>query len=115
MATRAWDQDINCASMAEAVAVALQTRSRSHDLLQRCTAIAGNLGFNGFSYIVVCRGNVGIELVSHCTTAGTRWVDHYANRAYHLVDPRICKTEGRSTPVAWDEVEAGEDARLHSF
>jgi LuxR family quorum-sensing system transcriptional regulator SolR len=108
-------EQINCASLAEAVTSALRAPGKSDEALKRCASVAARLGFDGFSYLVLRQGTIAPELVEHWTTAGARWKARYAARSYHLVDPRVSQTRGRSIPVVWDDMVEGLDPRAQPF
>lgn len=109
------DGDLNCANMTDAVTSALQSRGRSSEKLDAFVGLAASLGFNGFSYIVLTHGATAPQLLQHRTTAGERWISQYATRGYHLIDPRVTRTRGRSIPIVWDDTPEGMDLRVRAF
>ena len=106
---------LNCATMAEVVTSALRTPDKSAEVLARCTSVASALGFDGFSYLLLRQGTTAPELLQHWTTAGPKWAAHYATRSYHLIDPRVTFTRGRSVPIVWDDMSEAIDPRAHAF
>lgn len=103
------------AAMANAICQAVTVRGKGDAALLECAHLASTFGFDGFSYIVVRPGTVGVDLVSHWTTASGRWKSQYRAHAYHAVDPRVTLTSGRSIPIAWQEPEACTDPRRQAF
>lgn len=106
---------IDCANMADAVTSAFRMRGKSDEVLARCAAVANSLGFDGFSYLLLRQTAVDPELVHHWTTAGSKWTAHYAARGYHLIDPRVTKTQGRIIPIVWNDVSDCADPRAQAF
>jgi DNA-binding CsgD family transcriptional regulator len=109
------DSDLNCADMTDAVTSALQASGRSNDKLDEFVALAASLGFDGFSYLVLTHGATAPQLLQHWTTAGQRWASQYATRGYHVIDPRVTRTRGRSVPIVWDDAPEGVDLRARAF
>jgi DNA-binding CsgD family transcriptional regulator len=109
------NDNLDCASLAEVVTSALRAPDRSKEVLARCASVATALGFDGFSYLVLRQGTVTPELLQHWTTAGAKWTAQYAARSYHLIDPRVTMTRGRSVPIVWDDVSEGIDPRAQAF
>ncbi|MCC6194076.1 MAG: LuxR family transcriptional regulator [Burkholderiales bacterium] len=92
--------------MTALVRAALAVESESTRPLAGFTALAARLGFDGFSCLRIGCGTATAELIEHRTTAAPRWVAHYATRGYHLVDPRVTRTQGRAVPIVWDDAQA---------
>lgn len=101
------------AAMADAIRGVLLARTRDRRSSAECARLARRLGFDGFSYLVVRPGTVGTELLHHWTTAGARWKSLYRKHAFHLVDPRVTLTLGRSVPLPWrlENNQPGPDSR----
>lgn len=102
------------AAMTAIVQAALAGQGEASGALTSFTTLASRLGFDGFSYLRIGCGTATPELIEHRTTAAPRWVAHYAARGYHLIDPRVTRTQGRAVPVVWDDADAG-DAHAEPF
>lgn len=100
-------------AMADAIRGVLLAKTRDSRSSAECARLARRLGFDGFSYLVVRPGTVGTELLHHWTTAGARWKSLYRKHAFHLVDPRVTLTVGRSIPMVWrlEDGHPSPDAR----
>ena len=61
--------------------------------------LAKSFGFDGFSYIVLGALSAHPRIVEHWTSSGTAWSARYAERGYHLVDPRVTLTRNRTVPL----------------
>lgn len=86
--------------------------------------LAGLMGFDGLSYLVLAGPPPHARVAAHRTSAGEGWTARYATRAYHLVDPRLRMTQDRAVPVAWSvegsasgmrDREFGDDAASHAI
>jgi DNA-binding CsgD family transcriptional regulator len=87
---------------------ALAAQGEAGRSVEGFTALAAQLGFDGFSYLRIGYGAGASRLLEHCTTAAANWVAHYAARGYHLVDPRVTRTAGRSVPVTWNDTDTAD-------
>jgi DNA-binding CsgD family transcriptional regulator len=94
-------KDLSHYTMTAIVQAALAVPGDPHALAGFC-ALAARLGFDGFSYLRIGCGTATPELLEHRTTAAASWVAQYAERGYHLVDPRVTRTLGRAVPIAWN-------------
>lgn len=103
------------AAMARTITQALTSRNRDDSTDGECARLAQQLGFDGFSYLLVRPGTVGTELLRHWTTAGPRWKLQYRKHAFHLVDPRVTLTSGRATPLSWVLGGTGSEPRGRAF
>lgn len=77
--------------------------------------LAKSFGFDGFSYIVLGAMSAHPRIVEHWTSSGTAWSARYAERGYHLVDPRVTLTRNRTVPVAWDKSIGEREPRTCDF
>jgi len=77
--------------------------------------LAKSFGFDGFSYIVLGALSAHPRIVEHWTSSGTAWSARYAERGYHLVDPRVTLTRNRTVPVAWDKSIGEREPRTCDF
>ncbi len=70
-----------------------------------------SLGFEWLGYGRFIRAGERVTPLSFCTTyADPRWVQHYFNESFHLVDPRLQLAPESSLPCVWtiEQLEAHE-------
>lgn len=103
------------ATMATVIRQWLTARAPDSRACREGAWLAGHLGFDGFSYLVVRPGTVETELLRHWSTASPRWRAQYRKHSYHLVDPRITRTQGRTVPLRWAHEATHADPRARAF
>jgi len=82
-------------TVARAIVACRRSRGR-----ESMASLAASFGFDGFSYMMLSPSPQP-RILEHWTSCGAGWTSRYAERGYHLVDPRVTLTRHRSVPIAW--------------